>query len=401
MDFDMDSLKQSVRNDRMTLLSDLVNIAQTPAPTFDERDRADLMERRFREEGADQVRRDPEGNVVAQIKRRDVPAVCLVAHLDTVFDRSVKHSVRIDDRKITGPSVGDDSLGLATLLSAMRLLPVEKIGHLICVATTGTEGDGNLRGSRYFVEHCRSSIDFCYCLEGHRLGRIDHWSMGNNRIRISTESRGGHIWRDRDKTGKNPIEVIGELVTRLQDVKEEFMENGSEENFLNFGMVEGGTAYNTVPYESELNVEIRSSSSENLERMFERIFDEVKTISQSTDVDITVQEVTRRPVSGIDEDHWLVESMEDIHETLDLPSRKGPASSDSCVFLNEGIPSLTLGLARGDHKHRANESLEVESIPDGQLQVLSGVLATRDAEPDNPERDAGSEPEEPPKASRP
>jgi len=343
------------------------------------------VERRFREEGADQVRRDPEGNVVAQVKRRDVPAVCLVAHLDTVFDRSVKHTVRIDDRQITGPSVGDDSLGLATLLSAMRLLPLDEIGHLICVATTGTEGDGNLRGSRYFVENCRNSIDFCYCLEGHRLGRIDHWSMGNNRIRIRTESRGGHIWRDRDKTGHNPIQVIGDLITRLRDIREDFLEDDSEENFLNFGMIEGGSAYNTVPYESELNVEIRSSDSENLDRMFDRIFNAVETISETADVEITVQEVTRRPVSGIDENHWLVRLIEELHETLELSSRKGPASSDSCIFLNEGIPTLTLGLARGQDKHRTNESLAVDSILDGQLQVMAGVRAGRNASKTEPE----------------
>ncbi len=384
MNYDIEALEQSVRNDRMTLLSDLVNIAQTPAPTFDESERADLMERRFREEGADQVRRDPEGNVVAQVQRRDVPAVCLVAHLDTVFDRSVKHTVHVDDQKITGPSVGDDSLGLATLLSALRLLPLDEIGHLICVATTGTEGDGNLRGSRYFVEHCRSTIDFCYCLEGHRLGRIDHWSMGNNRIRIRVESRGGHIWRDRGQTGKNPIEVIGKLITRLQEIKKNFQKNGSQENYLNFGMVDGGSAYNTVPYESELNVEIRSSDSKNLDRMFNRIFDEVNSISESTDVEITVQEVTRRPVSGIDENHWLVRSMEDIHEALDLSSRKGPASSDSCIFLNEGIPTLTLGLARGENKHRTNEFLQVDSILGGQLQVMTGVQAGLDSSETEP-----------------
>ncbi|MFB6226922.1 MAG: M28 family peptidase, partial [bacterium] len=229
---DFESFRQQVRNDRMTLLTDIVNISQTPAPTFDEGERAQLMERRFREEGVDNVYQDPEGNVVAQIKSRDVPAVCLTAHLDTVFDRSVDHTVHVDDREITGPSVGDDSLGLATLLSMIRLLPVDDIGHLILVATTGTEGDGNLRGSRYFVEHCRSDIGFAYCLEGHRLGRIDHWSLGNNRIRISAESRGGHVWRDREKTGRNPIEVIGTLIKRLSEIERE-MESRDPLSFIN------------------------------------------------------------------------------------------------------------------------------------------------------------------------
>lgn len=374
----IDSFTQDVKNDRMTLLSDIVTISQTPAPTFQEEERANLLERRFREEAADNVYRDPEGNVVAQLKERDVPAVCLTAHLDTVFDRSVDHTVHVDDRRITGPSVGDDSLGLATLLSMLRLLPLDDVGHLICAATTGTEGDGNLRGSRYFVEHCRSELNFTFCLEGHRLGRIDHWSLGNNRIRISVESLGGHVWRDRKKTRENPIKVVGRLINRLSRIEDD-LNDKDEINFINFGMVEGGSAYNTVPYESELNVEIRSTDSALLEEMFNRIFNTVEEVSQNTDVDITVREVTRRPVSGIEADHWLVQSMESVHRDLDISSRKGPASSDSCIFLSEGIPTLTLGLAQGENKHRENESLEINSLQRGQLQVLIGVLNALEA----------------------
>lgn len=386
---DIETYRDRIKNDRMTLLTDIVNISQTPAPTFDEGDRAQLMERRFREEGVDNVYRDPEGNVVAQVKSKDVPAVCLTAHLDTVFDRSVDHTVHVDDREITGPSVGDDSLGLATLLSMLRLLPLDDVGHLILVATTGTEGDGNLRGSRYFVEHCRTDIAFTYCLEGHRLGRIDHWSLGNNRIRITAESRGGHVWRDRSRTGRNPIEVIGGLINRLSQIEDE-VQTPDEISFINFGMIRGGTAYNTVPYECDLNVEIRSTDSDHLSEMFDRIFETVEEVSRKTDVEITLREVTRRPVSGIDEDHWLVENMEQIHDQLGLNTVTGPASSDSCIFLDEGIPTLTLGLARGENKHRENENLEINSLETGQLQTLAGVL-----EGVNRIRDVSPEPAEP------
>lgn len=369
----IESFRRSIQNDRTTLLSDIVNISQTPAPTFDESERADLMERRFRELNVDNVYQDPEGNVVAQIKNNDGPAICLAAHLDTVFDRSVDHTVKINDKEIRGPGVGDDSLGLATLLSMIRLLPEDEIDHLVLVATTGTEGDGNLRGARYFVDNTRLDIDFSYCLEGHRLGRIDHWSLGNNRIRISVDSQGGHVWRDREKTGENPIEVICHIVNKLRNIDQNYSTNG-DQSLLNVGMIRGGSAYNTVPYECDLNVEIRSTNSSMLQDMFSQIFQTVENASEEFNVDINVQEVTRRPVSGIDKDHWLVSTMDSIHKRLGINSQKGPASSDSCVFLNAGIPTLTLGLSRGKNKHRTNEMLEVQSLEKGQLQVLMGIL---------------------------
>jgi glutamate carboxypeptidase len=187
------------------------------------------------------------------------------------------------------------------------------------------------------------------------------------------ESRGGHVWRDRTKTGENPIEIIGQLINQLSNIEDEVQQE-DEVSFINFGMVNGGSAYNTVPYESDLNVEIRSSDSQLLGKMFDRIFNTVETISEDTDAEITVREVTRRPVSGIDEDHWLVTLMESVHRDLGITSIKGPASSDSCIFLSEGIPTLTLGLANGENKHRENESLEIESLEAGQIQVLSGIL---------------------------
>lgn len=371
-----ETLREAVVDDRTRLLSDVVTISQIPAPTFDEGDRAEHMENRLREVGADTVYRDPQGNVVAQVKRDEVPAICVTAHLDTVFDRSVDHTARLNDRTLTGPGVGDDSLGLATLLSLLRLLPDEYREHLILVATTGTEGDGNLQGSRYFIDNCRSELGAALCLEGHRLGRIDHWSLGNTRLRIHVESEGGHVWRDRQTTGRNPIAIVGQLINRLEELQAESRRD-HEDSILNYGMIRGGSAYNTVPYECDLSVEIRSRDGNVLETLFNRVFSTVEEISDEFGVEMTVREVTRRPVSGIAEDHWLVETLESIHERLGLASAHGPASSDSCVFLDAGIPTLTLGLARGENKHRVNETLALDSLDDGQLQLLLGVMEIR------------------------
>lgn len=368
-------LRESIYEDRVTLLSDIVNISQTPAPTFDETERGRLMEGRFKELGVDNVYRDPEGNVVAHVKQHDVPAVCVTAHLDTVFARSVNHTVLVDDRHVRGPSVGDDSLGLASLLSILRLLDRDELGHLILVATTGTEGEGNLKGSRYFVENCRADIDFALCLEGHGLGRIDHWSLGTRRFQIRAESDGGHVWRD--QTGENPIESFGDLISQLREVHREFRDQDPV-GLVNLGMIRGGSAFNTVPYECELDVELRSPDSDVLVQLIDRVFDAVQQTNTQTEVDYSLKEVSRRPASSIPADHWLVNCLESIHERLDLPAEKGPASSDSCVFLDAGIPTLTLGLARGRNKHRQNEEIDIESLETGQLQLMMGLIeATR------------------------
>jgi tripeptide aminopeptidase len=364
----IERFEKKIGEDQKTLISDLVKISQTPAPTFDEDERAELMVSLFEEYGVDVVDRDEAGNVIGRVNERDVPAICLVAHLDTVFDRSVDHTVNLDDRVIQGPGVGDDSLGLATLLSVLRLLPKSDQANLILLATTGTEGDGNLRGSRHFVENHSEDIGFTLCLEGHRLGRIDHHSLGSRRIHFKAESEGGHVWRD--QTGPNPIETLGKIIHRVRNLEIP----DRTESVINFGMIQGGSAYNTVPYEADLNVELRSSDTDTLRMLFERINEVVEQVGEETSVELSVERISQRPVSGIDSDHWLVETIREIHGSVGINTELGSASSDSSVFLEGGIPTVTLGLARGQNKHRENETIEIDSLAGGQMQVILSMI---------------------------
>jgi len=365
----VESIEETVKADQKTLIADLVKISQTPAPTFDEDERARLVASMFEEYGVDVVDRDDAGNVIGRVKEKDVPAVCLVAHLDTVFDRSVDHTVNLDDRVIQGPGVGDDSLALATLMSVLRNLPDSDAGNLLLVATTGTEGDGNLRGSRHFVNNYEDDIGLALCLEGHRLGRIDHRSLGTRRALISASSEGGHVWRD--ETGQNPIGVLGELIA---DIREFDVSPSSDDEVVNLGKIRGGTAYNTVPYEAELSVEVRATTNERLEDLFSSIDKLVDNVARDTSVDLGIKEVSDRPVSGIADDHWLVKTIRDIHDEIGIESTPGAASSDSSLFLDAGIPTVTIGLAHGTNKHRTNETIEIDSLPRGQMQVLLGVI---------------------------
>ncbi len=367
----LSDLRQDVASDRMNLIADIVKISQTPAPTFDERDRAEVLASRFRELYVDNVYIDPEGNVVAHRKTRDVPPVCVTAHLDTVFDRSVNHTVEVNDRVITGPSVGDDSLGLATLLSIVRLLPPEEPGNLILLGTTGTEGQGNLRGCRYFVENLDDQLGAVLCLEGHGLGRIDYWSLGNIRLRVKATSKGGHVWRD--ETGPNPIKILSELITRLYQRVEE---PNAQDNFgvINAGRIEGGSSFNTVPYSCELDLEIRSDANDLMEKLYDQTMEVIGQTQKQGRLTLSVEEVTRRPVTGLREDHWLVDEVEEIHDELGITSEPGPASSDGCIFIDAGIPTVTLGLARGHHRHHEDEAVELDSMETGQVQVMMALI---------------------------
>ena len=104
-----------------------VKLAEIPAPTGHEDTRRERVRSWWRQDGWTDVRTDDVGNLWARVRPGDGPAVVLAAHLDTVFDDTVDHQVRQEGTRLCGPSVGDDSVGVAALSALGTRAPNEQI----------------------------------------------------------------------------------------------------------------------------------------------------------------------------------------------------------------------------------------------------------------------------------
>ena len=104
------------------LVADIVTLTEIPAPPFKEQARAAAYMKLLAAEGLTAVEQDAEGNVMG-LRRgtTDGPILAIAAHLDTVFPEGTDVRVRRDGTRLFAPGVGDDTRGLAVLLS---------IGHL-------------------------------------------------------------------------------------------------------------------------------------------------------------------------------------------------------------------------------------------------------------------------------
>ncbi|HET9481114.1 MAG TPA: M20/M25/M40 family metallo-hydrolase, partial [Candidatus Polarisedimenticolia bacterium] len=110
---------------RERFVDEWIRIAQIPAPSGAEGERAAHLEERFRAAGFSGVARDAAGNVLALLAGRDpdLKRVAFVAHLDTVAPADADHTVRRrPEGRLEGPGVRDDSSGLAGLLAAAELM---------------------------------------------------------------------------------------------------------------------------------------------------------------------------------------------------------------------------------------------------------------------------------------
>jgi tripeptide aminopeptidase len=121
--------------------------------------------------------------------------------LDTVFHQNTDLTVVHTPKKISGPGIGDNSLGLAGLFGLYwglkesignidRKLGLE--GDLWLVANVGEEGLGDLKGIKEVLYRSGDDVMAYIILEGMSFGQIYHQGLGVRRYRISVQINGGH-----------------------------------------------------------------------------------------------------------------------------------------------------------------------------------------------------------------
>lgn len=97
-----------------------VTIAQIPAPTFHEGERAKFMAAEFRRVGLKNVEIDHQGNVLGWRDGAVRDTFALAAHLDISFAPGVDTRVRKEGARWHGPGLADDSRAASPLSSISR-----------------------------------------------------------------------------------------------------------------------------------------------------------------------------------------------------------------------------------------------------------------------------------------
>ena len=106
------------------IITNIVLIGQTPAPTFKEKRRSVVFMERLAEFGVDEVTIDGYRNPIGIIRgtASDKPPIFVMAHLDTFYEKDIVHNYMIKEDTITGPGILDNSLGVGVLVS----LPISR-----------------------------------------------------------------------------------------------------------------------------------------------------------------------------------------------------------------------------------------------------------------------------------
>ena len=346
-----------------TVLARTVELARIPAPTGAEHDRAAVVRRWWEEDGW-RPRTDDAGNVWAQ-RGGDGPGLLVCAHLDTVFPATVPHVVVTGPGRLSGPSVGDDSIGVAALPAVARLVrPGPGTGPLWLVATVGEEGTGNLAGIRHALDHAPQPVAAVIAIEGNYLGRVVITGVGSVRWRVSYHGPGGHAWeRSQAPSAVHAAARAGALIAGL-DV-------AGARSSVNIGTIGGGEAINARAREAWFEVDLRADSAPALASLV----DQAGAIVRAADdqIRVRIEEIGNRPAGGVAESSALARAAVAAHERAGVPAELRAASTDANAAYAAGIPAVALGVTRGEGEHTPEEWIETAPVADG-LGVLAETI---------------------------
>jgi len=354
-------------------------IQQIPAPTFEEVQRAEFIRRYFCNLGVKDVWMDNGGNVYSRIRGQGKkPAVVVSAHLDTVFPQSTNLTLVHTPEKISGPGIGDNSLGLAGLfglywafndasgdLSTMPSLD----GDLYLVANVGEEGLGDLNGMKAVINRIGDDAMAYIVLEGMSFGQIYHRGLGVRRYRISVHTNGGHSWVDYGNP--SAIHELAGLVVKIKDLPLPAEPRTSK----NVGMITGGTSVNTIAADASFELDLRSESPQALNVLIRQVESLVEEADRKGDeiIKVSAEVIGDRPAGELQAEHPLVKLAHKCYVENGISAILNIGSTDANEPLSRGLPAICVGLTTGGGAHTLSEYIDTKPFEQG-LGVLVDLV---------------------------
>jgi tripeptide aminopeptidase len=344
-------------------------IQSIPAPTFDEGKRALFLQNEFNRVELEDVQLDQIGNLLGRIRGGSKPPLIISAHLDTVFPIDTKLDSKRTEDRLSGPGIGDNAIGLATLVELAHDFSRSPSGDIWFVATVGEEGMGNLRGMHEVVKRFGDHLTAYIILEGMALGHIYHRGLPVRRYEITTTSEGGHAWihAGRPSAIHKLIEVGAELTTLALPTL--------PRTSLNIGMVDGGTSINSIANRASMKVDLRSEEIETLLNLEAQILDLINSF-QNEQSEIKLTLIGERPGGGLSERHPLVQAaVQALKECGEKSIHLKSGSTDASAPLSVGLPAICIGITRGGNAHSLSEYIELEPISRGYNALKSIIVS--------------------------
>ena len=372
----------AVRATEARTIADQIRFCEIPAPPFKEEARGQELKRVFTHLGLQNVRIDTAGNVLGDYPgAAPRPHLVLAAHLDTVFPEGTDVKVTRDGALLKGPGIGDDCRGLAVMVAIIRELKQAEVripGSITFVANVGEEGLGDLRGVKeLFKTTLKDRIDRFVSIDGTGV-HVTNVAVGSHRYRVTFKGPGGHSFGAFGLA--NPMGAMGRAIAKIQEMQVPRQPRTT----FNVGRTGGGTSVNSIPFESWMEVDMRSSDPASLaavDATFQKAVD-ASVVEENARwgkpgvITVVKELVGDRPAGSTPENSPIVRHGLAAATVLGFSSNLGEGSTDSNIPMSLGVPSITIGGGgRGRDAHALTETFDTTDAWMGTQHALLLTVA--------------------------
>jgi acetylornithine deacetylase/succinyl-diaminopimelate desuccinylase-like protein len=375
-----------LQSDHDRFVRELIFLTEIPAPSFKEQKRAAAYSEMLRGHRLSDVEIDAEGNVMGVRKgTSNGPMLAVLAHLDTVFPESTNVTVRREGTRLMAPGVGDDTRGLALMLAVIRAMDAAQLqtaSDILFVGNVGEEGEGDLRGAKYLLRQgkYKDRIKQFISFDGGDQGRIVNGALGSKRYRVAFKGPGGHSYGAFGLV--SPGFAMGNAMARFSRISVP----SKPKTTFNVGVVGGGTSVNSIPAEMFMDVDMRSESPGDLNRLVEAFLGVIREAVEEENrarstaegrVEADIKLIGDRPSGETPISSPLVQTTTAAMKAFGLRPGYSIGSTDSNIPISMGLPAVTIGPGRSGRAHSLDEWVDVEkqsSVQAAQV-ALAIVLA--------------------------
>lgn len=362
-------------------MKDLITLTEIPAPPYKEQKRAEKFREMVKAAGLDSVWIDKVGNVIGLRKGKSGKrTVVLEGHLDTVFPEGTDVTVKLRGDTLLAPGIGDDTRGLALVLAVLKSMQkanVKTDADILFIGAVGEEGLGDLRGVKQLFSGEGPKIDSYIAVDGGAIGGITYGGLGSHRYHITFKGPGGHSFGAFGLA--NPHNALAAAIHYFNLAADTFTRQGIKTTY-NVGVVGGGTSVNAIPYESWMEVDMRSENPDRvkgiddlLQAAIQRALREENQLKRSgRDLTVDIKLVGDRPSGVQDPSIPLLQKAMASSAFLGEAPRLGIGSTNSNIPISKGVPAVTIG--RGGVGGGAHALTEWWINDKGHLAIQNALL---------------------------
>jgi acetylornithine deacetylase/succinyl-diaminopimelate desuccinylase-like protein len=381
-----DAATAFIRSDQDRFVKELIALTEIPSPPFKEQARAAAFAELLGRSGLTGVETDSEGNVMALRKGAGRGVLVVNAHLDTVFPEGTNVRVKRQGTRLSAPGVGDDTRGLALLLSLVRAMDAaqtQTASDILFVGNVGEEGEGDLRGIKYLLQKGKytGQVTQMIAIDGGDVNGVTTGGVGSKRYRVTFTGPGGHSYGAFGLV--NPAFAMGDAIARFSRLTVP----STPKTTFNVGVVRGGTSINSIPAEMSMDIDMRSESCAELAKVDAAFLQIVRGAVDAENKARSTREgpvkaeptvVGERPCGETPMSTPIVQAADATIRAFGMTPSFTISSTDANVPMNMGIPAITIGRGGpGGRQHSPDEWTDVNPATNvrNEQVVLAIIVA--------------------------